>query len=393
MINAFNPAGLEEKKLLDWEMTLEDKELALKTAVWRLYNIAGAVSTMECELAEQAGRPSGWKIGDGIWGGWDNSATTNLKVTADLSGKLTKYTALKVEDEIVVVSNVNTDNTINVYARWFGSTSPAAHADQTDALIIGYNMIQGVKDIESYITGESTRSYYVAKNTVPAVSYTKENLTEMRKLYGDAGMTNYIDAQINVADRDLLVKMNRSVIYSAGSKPTLTSPWMVVGLIEEAMTRGNIVTTFGAISSVEKINNALTASRNKGWFADVIICGPASYDDIQKLANSEVTVSVPARLQLVLGASVASIQTKVGSLIPVLDLEFPDDKIIVCNSADLFWSAFAGFELPWANRTLVQESTRNDQAFIVDSISQGTTWYTNTNRNCTIITGITHSAS
>lgn len=393
MINAFNPAGLEEKKLLDWEMTLEDKELALKTAVWRLYNIAGKVSTMECEVAEQADRPSSGKIGDGLGAWWNDSATTNLKVTADLSGKLTKYTALKVGDEIVVVSAVNNDNTINVYARWFGSSTAAAHADQVDALIIGYNMIQGVKDIESYITGESTRSYYVAKNTIPAVSYTKENLTEMRKLYGKEGMTNYVDAQINVADRDLLVKMNRSVIYSSGSKPTLTSPWMVVGLIEEAMTRGNIVATFGAISSVAKINSALTASRNKGWFADVMVCWPNSYDDIQKLANSEVTVTVPARLQLVLGASVASIQTKVGSLVPVLDLEFPDDKIIICNSADLFWSAFEWFELPWADRTLAQESTRNDQAFTVDSISQGTTWYLNTNKNCTILTGVTHSSS
>jgi hypothetical protein len=29
------------------------------------------------------------------------------------------------------------------------------------------------------------------------------------------------------------------------------------------MTNGNIVTTFGAISSVQKLNDALTASRNK----------------------------------------------------------------------------------------------------------------------------------
>jgi hypothetical protein len=38
---------------------------------------------------------------------------------------------------------------------------------------------------------------------------------------------------------------------------------MVVGLIAEALTRGNIVSSFGAIDSVAKINNALTASRNK----------------------------------------------------------------------------------------------------------------------------------
>jgi hypothetical protein len=75
---------------------------------------------------------------------------------------------------------------------------------------------------------------------------------------------------------------------------------MVVGLLEEASTRGNLVTTFGAISSVEKLNAALTASRNKGGIANTILCGPASFDDIQKLAKSETSLTVPSRLQLIL---------------------------------------------------------------------------------------------
>jgi hypothetical protein len=80
-------------------------------------------------------------------------------------------------------------------------------------------------------------------------------------------------------------------------------------------------------------------------------------------------------------------------LMPVLDLTFPDDKILVLNSADLFYAPFAGFELPGANRTTVQESTRNDQSFIVDSICQGTTYYVNTNKNMTLISGISHPTS
>lgn len=394
VINAFAPSDLEMKKILGWEMALEDKELAMKTATWRLFNIAGAVNTMECELYEQDSLPESGKIGDGIGWGWANSGTTGLKVTADLAWKITNYAALKVENEIVIVKSVDVSaSTIEVYERWYGSTSAAAHADQVEALIIGFNYIHGVKDIEAYIVGEDVRSYFVAKNTVPSVAYTKENLTELRKAYGEAGMTNYIDAQVNMMDKNLLINMNKSVLYSSGEKPTATKPWMVVGLLEEASTRGNLVTTFGAISSVEKLNAALTASRNKGGIANTILCGPASFDDIQKLAKSETSLTVPSRLQLILWESVSAIQTKIGMLMPVLDLTFPDDKILVLNSADLFYAPFAGFELPGANRTTVQESTRNDQSFIVDSICQGTTYYVNTNKNMTLISGISHPTS
>jgi hypothetical protein len=66
VINAFAPSDLEMKKILGWEMALEDKELAMKTATWRLFNIAGAVNTMECELYEQDSLPESGKIGDGI---------------------------------------------------------------------------------------------------------------------------------------------------------------------------------------------------------------------------------------------------------------------------------------------------------------------------------------
>lgn len=101
-------------------------------------------------------------------------------------------------------------------------------------------------------------------------------------------------------------------------------------------------------------------------------------------------MTVPDRLQMILGSSVSAIVTKVGTLIPVLDLNFPDDKMIALNSNDLFWAPLAGFEAPGADRTTVQESTRNNQAFESDSLTQGVAYYLNTNRNMTIWTGITH---
>jgi len=228
----------------------------------------------------------------------------------------------------------------------------------------------------------------VAKQSVPSVAFTKEDLTIRRRNYGEVGQMNWVEAQIDRMDKDLLIQMDRSLVFHGGEKATATKPGMVVGIIAEAMTRGNIVTGFGAITSTEKINDALTASRNKGGFADFIMVGSANYDSIQKLASKETAVTVPDRLQIVLGASVSAIETKVGRLIPILNLNFPDDKIVVGNTADLFWAPLAGFEAPGADRTIAQESTRNDQAFTVDSLTQGTTYYFNSNKNLTLITDV-----
>jgi len=214
-----------------------------------------------------------------------------------------------------------------------------------------------------------------------------------RKAYGEAGQMDYVNAQIDKMDKDLLINLNKSLIYHAGEKPANGNPGMVVGLVAEALTNGNIVTTFGAITSAEKLNDALTASRNKGGSADTIICGPTVYDDIQKLANANgIIVNVPNRLELVLGASVKAIATKVGTLIPVLDINFPDDKVVVCNSANLYRAPLAGFEVPGADRTIAQESTRNNQAFTVDSLTQGAAYYFNSNRDMTILTGVTKAS-
>jgi hypothetical protein len=71
-----------------------------------------------------------------------------------------------------------------------------------------------------------------------------------------------------------------------------------------------------------------------------------------------------------------------------MDLSFPDDKIVICNSANLYWAPLVGFEVPGADRTVAQDSTRNNQAFNVDSLTQGATYYFNTNRDVTILTNV-----
>lgn len=387
-INPFAPAELETEQFVGWEEALTDRELAMKTALLRLYNIGPAVNSMVVEVEELEWAEQTWKIW--AWADWTD--TTDLPIKAWLTAILTNYAVLKIEDELVVVKSVDrANNTIDVYQRWHGWTTGVAHADNTDAYITGYNYVVGEKDIEKRVLDSTTHQYFVAKNTVPAVGFTKEDIWIKRKAFGENGLMNYVDSQIDRMDKDLLIQMDRSLVYHSGQKGTATNPAMWVGIISEALTRWNVVTWFGVISSVEKINDALTASRNKGWFADFIMVWPSNYDKIQKLASSETTMNVPSRLQLVLWATVSAIETKVGRLIPILNLNFPDDKFVVGNSADLYWAPLVGFTSPGADRTIAQESTRNDQAFTVDSLAQWVAYYLNTNKNMTICTGVTQS--
>lgn len=390
IINPFAPADLEQEAFVWFEQAITDKDLANKTATLRLFNIWAAVSSMEVTVESMDEAPVSWEIGD--WTKMSPLDTLGLPITPDLAGKITNYTMLKIDDELVVVKSVNRDlNEIDVYQRGQGWTTATQHVAWTVALITGYNYVVWQKDIESRIEGENTSTYYVAKNTVPAVSFTKEDLVIKRKYYGENGQMDYVNSKIDNMDKHLLVTQNKNMIYSWGQKGTATTPASLVWIIQEATTKGNIFTNFGAIDTVEKLNGALTVSRNKWGSADVIICGPSSYDDIQKLANlSSVSMQTPNRLELVLGASVKALVTKVGTLIPVLDISFPDDKVLICNSNDLYWAPLTWFETPGADRTIATESTRNDQAFTVDSITQWATYYFNSNKNMTIITWVTH---
>jgi hypothetical protein len=116
-INPYAPSDLETKQFLGWEYALNDKALALKTAVLRLYNIGAAVNSMKVEIETEDQTPTG-----GLIGTWSNGTTTTaLPVSADLAGKITNYTVLKVENELVVVKSVDrVGNTIDVYKRGHG---------------------------------------------------------------------------------------------------------------------------------------------------------------------------------------------------------------------------------------------------------------------------------
>ena len=74
-------------------------------------------------------------------------------------------------------------------------------------------MPRGVKDIESNYKAQVIDWNFCGKYTVPALKYNREQMTENRKYYGEAGMADYVAEQILEKDKDLLRTVNKLIIY------------------------------------------------------------------------------------------------------------------------------------------------------------------------------------
>lgn len=388
-INPYAPTEAIEKAFLERE-----DMLSVYTPVLGLYSIGSQVDTMSYEWATADEVSYAAEVGTG----WrtDGTTTTALPVTAASAAILTNYAVLLVEDEIVIVKSVSrTANTIDVYARWEGSTVGAAHVATTPIAISGYNLPLWVKDIEEVRTELETYINYVAKFTVPALNYTKEDIMIKRKYYGEDWMENYISQQMLERDKDLIRTMDKMLYISSATAGTGSwstgTPALTKWLLEEATERWNIVTSFGNRSS-ESLQDALTASRNKFWESNVILVSTKGYDEIQKLSVTETQLPQPLnRLSITLWDKVNALVTKVWVLTPIWSPDVADDTAIILNTSNLSIHPLIGFTTPGWDKTTAQENARNDQAFVYDTISQVGTFYKNTNRDVTLITGITYA--
>ena len=387
-INPYAPSAAIKTEFMAWEEALE-----VPTPIGSLFSYGSAVNTMSYTTAEKEAKSWIWAVGTSAR---NATATTGLTISASTSSLLTNYSSLKIGDEIVIVKSVNrTANTIEVYARWEGSTVWAIHAIAAQIDILAYNLPLWVKDIEAAKKSFTTRLNYVAKNSIPSVSFVKEDVSVDREFYWEKGYQDYVSEQILDADRDLLIARDKSLLRSTAQAGTGSwetgTPAMTKWLMEEATERANIKTTFGSLSDFDKINDALIASQGKHWKANVLLCSLAFRNAIQKLWAIETQLPAPLnRLAIAIWNQVSVLNTNVGQLTIVWSADMPDDKAIVLNTKDLsrhplVWFTNAG----WDKKT-TQESARNDQAFNYDTLMQGWTVFLNTNKNMTLITGITY---
>ena len=389
-VNPYEPADVVKKQFLAWEEMLE-----VRAPSYKLFTIGAPVKTLEYETALQDEVTFSGAIGDGAGTGWDATTLVALPISDALGNAVTNYAVLKIENEIVTVKSVDRTTpgayTVDVYARWMGETTGAIHADTVVADILSFNITKGSKDIEANFVDKTTDTNVVGKYTVPSLEFTKEDINIEREKYGEAGYEDFISAQILIKDKTLIQTMNKALLHGTKEIGNKNTPAMTRGLLEEASLKGNVSTSFGTIDSLAKIDDALTASRNKMWEANVLLCWPSAFDAIQKLGSVEnQKPQILDRLNVELGTRVVSIFTKVGTLFLVMDLDMPNDKIVILNTADLSFHPLVGFTTPGWDKTTAQESARNDQSFVYDTLAQGWTYFQNSNKNMTLITDISY---
>lgn len=387
-INHFSNSDTVKEQFVAWEEMLD-----VKAPAYKLFNIWAPLDNLKYETALKDETVFTWAIWDWVWAWWNDADTTSLPISSALAWVITNYAVLKVENEIVVVKSVDRwANTIEVFKRWAWATTAAAHSDTVEADVLWFNMPRWVKDIEANFK-EQTVDYNVCwKYTVPALWFTKEQMTENRKYYWENWAQDYVSEQILEKDKDLIRTVNKLIINWTREEWAEWEPWMTRWILEEASLKWNVINSYWEITALSDLETALTASRNKWWEANVLLCGSQVYDAFQWLWVVEnEKPQILNRLNVELWTRVVSIHTKVWTLFLVMDLDMPNDKFVVLNSKDLSIHAFAGFTTPGGDRKTAQESSRNDQAFLYDSICQIGSLYKNSNKNMTICTWVTFS--
>lgn len=230
--------------------------LALATAVplaanqGRFWNILGAPSLpLLGKTFEVYGRgltALTGTVGTGGGTGWlDGADTTALAMNATAIAKLVVGSVLKVEDEIVVVKAIDrVGNTIDVYARGEGSTSGAAHADNTAFQIIGHaGSDTDLRNLEALSENSHVYTNY-AQTVFEVVDYTYGEARLRRKgLAGDP---------LNILRQEAMnraaAKLAAACLQGVKVAGTSSRPYLTAGLFDQ------LEDTAGATRSPSRYN-------------------------------------------------------------------------------------------------------------------------------------------
>lgn len=135
----------DANSIIEAEILAFAEDIQLGAYEGKTYEAASAplrpVTRQKFEVGGRGRTSLSGNIGDGVGGGWNNSATATLAMTADAVAVLTVGSILEVgtSAEVVVVKSIDrTGNTITVHERGSGNSSAATHADQATFRVIGH---------------------------------------------------------------------------------------------------------------------------------------------------------------------------------------------------------------------------------------------------------------
>ena len=364
--------------ILTPEVLVTAKAITLPTNKGVLYQSMSApqraITQKEFEIYSRTATGLTGVVGDGsgALGGWADSGTTGLKMTAVGMNALTVGSVLKVESEIVAVKSVNrTAYTIDVFARGMGGTSAAAHADTTAYTVIGIAASDGdLKNVES--KSENTVKYKNFAQTIfEIVEYTQSEL-----LIGRKGLTTANEIALCRQEAMLRVAklLSSNAINGTKHQGTKVIPYMSAGLFAQLADDSSgtrVINRYNANSTAFSetiLKTALDQTMNIGN-CDTILVSPAK----KKLMNAFISSRTVMRDDKTAGSNVEFYEYEGVVFNIMVDADVPSDRVALINLAKCQKSFLEGdvirfVEEPPASSREHRESIQGTVAFAVDGV-------------------------
>ena len=328
----------DTNSIQDPEVLAIDKRLTPEDSlefgkVWELFGQrAQPITTDEVEILKRTyTKPEFTLTRGGAGTDWDtNNDITALPVGASDITKITYGDVLLIEStgEIVVVKEIDrTGNTIDVFERGAGESSATAMGASSVARIVGNANIEGTVDVEALAEETSVYTNY-CQLIEEKIDLTKEDDDQLRK----TGRT--IDDLNDEAMRRVKQKLARTAIHGVAVAPTKSKPGMTRGLLNWlGLTDGLKANVAGAFTETV-LNTALDAIRAEGGKPKAIIMSVANkrvFNDFTS-ADSVVQDVNENKAGRVVDIYLAD---GIGSIPVIVDIDMPNDKIAIVDSAKL----------------------------------------------------------
>ena len=298
--------------------------------VWDLFSDRGAPFTTDTYEVYNRGYTSPSAVLGTVGGGatdWNSTSdTTALPITSGTIDRLTVGDILLVDSEIVVVKSVDrSGNTIDVYERGAGDTTGATHLTSAVAKIIGNAHLEGVVDPEAMAeqTGLLTNYCQIVEELI---DLSKEDSDQARK----TGRTE-VALKTEAMER-VMQDLARTAIFGTARAGTASIPAMTRGLLSHLVDiSGGIKTAVSGAFTETVLKDILDDVRTAGGSVNFI----ALSINNKRIANGFTgadaiqTQRTDREGGQVLDAYIAD---GLGRIPFVVDIDFPDDQVVVGNS-------------------------------------------------------------
>lgn len=266
--------------------------------------------------------------------GWNNSDTTGLDV--DDASKFQDGHIILVESEKMVVSAVDTSaNTIDVYARAFGDTSAATHADDTSIYIVGMARLEGDDaDYGPVVDVTAPYNYTSIFQKAIKVSGTLQAISQH-------GIDDEFMYQANKAVPHLLRLVERMAFYGERVQGSASAPRSAGSL--GIFITDNTVAAGGAIAK-SHVDSLMEEIIMDGGYPDLLVMNPRVANDLRNLLDSSSFVRVSQDENKLGVDAIERVMTQYGELELVMDRWCPTDTAFVLQSSKVGFYTLRGFE-------------------------------------------------